>query len=44
MKNVELSCLLWLEKHPDSGFPLGKRVKDLVKEMNFPQKSVELVV
>lgn len=29
---------LWLQRHPDSGFLLGKGVKDGVKETDFPQK------
>ena len=30
--------LLWLQRHPDSGFLLGMRVKDGVKETDFPLK------
>ena len=31
--------LLWLQRHPDSGFLLGMRVKDGVKETDFPRRA-----
>ncbi len=31
--------LLWLQRHPDSGVLLGMRVKDGVKETDFPRRA-----
>lgn len=37
-EEVGAFLLLWLQRHPDSGFPLGMRVKDVVRETDFSLK------